>query len=51
MTTKKDTFQNDLDHIYAAYCYCASCIPNDELFANDRPVRIGCARFERVSQA
>jgi len=27
---KKKTFQNDLDHIYAAYRYCASCIPSDE---------------------
>lgn len=47
---KKETFQNDLAHIYAAYRYCVSCIPNDELFVNDKPVRVGRTLFEKRSQ-
>jgi hypothetical protein len=48
---KKETFQNDLAHIYAAYRFCASCIPNDELFLNGQSVRVGKTLFEKKSQA
>lgn len=48
---KKDTFQNDLDHIYAAYSYCASCIPNEELLANGGSIQIGSTTFNKPSQA
>ncbi len=48
---KKDTFQNDLDHIYAAYRYCSACIPKEELFANGRSIRIGSTMFKRPIQA
>lgn len=48
---KKDTFKNDLAHIYTAYRYCASCIPDDELFANGQTVRVGRTLFENQSQA
>ena len=48
---KKETFQNDLAHIYAAYRYFASCIPQDELFVNEKAVCVGKTLFEKRSQA
>ncbi|HDL01187.1 MAG TPA: hypothetical protein ENH23_03030 [candidate division Zixibacteria bacterium] len=48
---KKDTFQNDLEHIFSAYRYCVSCIPKDELFVNGQDVRVGSMKFENQSQA
>ena len=48
---KSKTYQNDLVHIYSAYKYFVSCIPQEELFVNGKAVIVGSTHFEKPSQA